>query len=97
MGYFDADAQEMLEVYLLEARQLCEQLSGVLLDAEKNNAFTEGEIHNVFRVMHTLKSSSAMMGLKNLSLLAHKMEDLFSYFREQGGGCLLYTSPSPRD
>lgn len=86
MGYFDADAQEMLEVYLLEARQLCEQLSGVLLDAEKNNAFTEGEIHNVFRVMHTLKSSSAMMGLKNLSLLAHKMEDLFSYFREQGGG-----------
>ena len=46
MGYFDADAQEMLELYLLEARQLCEQLSGVLLDAEK--------------IMHSLRERSIM-------------------------------------
>lgn len=86
MGYFDADAQEMLEVYLLEARQLTGQLNETLLNAEKENAFSESEIHSIFRVMHTLKSSSAMMGLKDLSSLAHKMEDLFSYFREQAGG-----------
>lgn len=85
MGYFDADAQEMLEVYLLEARQLTEQLNKVLLDTESKDSFTEEDIHNVFRIMHTLKSSSAMMGLRDLSSLAHKMEDLFSYFREQFG------------
>lgn len=86
MGYFDADAQEMLEVYLLEARQLTGQLNKVLLDAENNRAFTEAEIHSIFRIMHTLKSSSAMMGLKDLSTLAHKLEDLFSFFREQPAG-----------
>ena len=31
MGYFDADAEEMLEVYLLEARQLTEQLNAVAI------------------------------------------------------------------
>lgn len=85
MGYFDADAEEMLEVYLLEARQLTEQLNAVVLEAEKNNAFSETDIHSVFRVMHTIKSSSAMMGLKGLASLAHSVEDLFSHYREKSG------------
>ena len=65
MGYFDADAEDMLEVYLLETRQLTGQLSAVLLEAEKKNAFAEEDIHSIFRIMHTIKSSSAMMGFRN--------------------------------
>lgn len=76
MGYFDADAEDMLEVYLLETRQLTGQLSAVLLEAEKKNAFAEEDIHSIFRIMHTIKSSSAMMGLQELSSMAHKLEDL---------------------
>ena len=53
MGYFDADAEDMLEVYLLETRQLTGQLSAVLLEAEKKNAFAEEDIHSIFRIMHT--------------------------------------------
>ena len=82
MGYFDADAEDMLEVYLLETRQLTGQLSAVLLDTEKKNAFSGEDIHSIFRIMHTIKSSSAMMGLQELSSMAHKLEDLFSYYRE---------------
>lgn len=51
MGYFDADAEDMLEVYLLETRQLTGQLSAVLLEAEKKNAFAEEDIHSIFRIM----------------------------------------------
>ena len=83
MGYFDSDMEEMLEVYLLETRQLTGQLSAVLLDADKNNTFTREDIRNIFRIMHTIKGSSAMMGLKELSSMAHKLEDLFAYYREQ--------------
>ena len=36
MSYFDEDAREMLEVYLLETRQLTEQLNNCLMEAEKN-------------------------------------------------------------
>lgn len=86
MGYFDSEMEEMLEVYLLETKQLTEQLSAVLLEAEKNNTFTEEDIRNIFRVMHTIKGSSAMMGLKDLASMAHKLEDLFAYYREQQGG-----------
>ena len=32
--------------------------------------------------MHTMKSSSAMMGLNELSILAHRLEDLFDVFRK---------------
>lgn len=83
MGYFDSDMEEMLEVYLLETRQLTGQLSAVLLEADKNNTFTRENIRNIFRIMHTIKGSSAMMGLKELSSMAHKLEDLFAYYREQ--------------
>lgn len=85
MGYFDSDEKEMLEVYTLETRQLLEQLDGLLLEAEKNHAFTESEIHAVFRIMHTIKGSSAMMRLGDLSRTAHKLEDLFAYYRETTG------------
>lgn len=85
MGYFDSDAREMLDVYLLETRQLLEQFSAVLLSAEGRRAFSEEELHSVFRVMHTIKSSSAMMGLHELSSMAHKLEDLFAYYREEYG------------
>ena len=55
MGYFDSEMEEMLEVYLLETKQLTEQLSAVLLEAEKIILFTEEDIRNIFRVMHTIK------------------------------------------
>ncbi len=82
MGYFESDALEMLEVYLLETRQLNGQLAEILLEAEREGRFSESSIHSIFRVMHTIKSSSAMMGINGLSSLAHKLEDLFSYYRE---------------
>lgn len=85
MGFFDEDSLEMLEVYLLETRQLTGQLSEALLDAEKNNSFSEEGIRSIFRIMHTIKSSSAMMGLSEMSSMAHKMEDLFAYYREEYG------------
>lgn len=85
MGYFDDDAKEMLEVYLTEAGQLVEQLGGVLLSSEDRNEFTGEDIHALFRIMHTIKGSSAMMGLNSLSSLAHTLEDLFGYYRETFG------------
>lgn len=85
MSYFDADAREMLEVYLLETRQLLGQLGEVLLDAESKKTFTLEDINTVFRIMHTIKSSSAMMGLKGISSLSHRLEDLFYYYRDHFG------------
>ena len=83
MGFFDEDTGEMLEIYLLETNQLLDQSDAILLSAEQEMVFSRESINGIFRVMHTIKSSSAMMGLTGLSVLAHRLEDLFVVFREE--------------
>lgn len=85
MSFFDHEMRSMLDVFLLETSQLLEQLDAILMEAEKRGNLTREEINGIFRVMHTTKSSSAMMGLQDLSELAHKLEDLFDLFREDAG------------
>lgn len=82
MSFFDQEMKSMLDVFLLETSQLLEQLDVILLAAEQRGSLTAEEINGIFRVMHTSKSSSAMMGLQDLSELAHKLEDLFDIFRQ---------------
>ncbi|WP_125143355.1 chemotaxis protein CheA [Clostridium transplantifaecale] len=82
MGFFDTDMEDMLDIYLLETNQLLDQADEILLNAEQEKALTKDEINGIFRVMHTIKSSSAMMGLTGLSVLAHRLEDIFAVFRE---------------
>jgi len=83
MGFFDAEMLDMLDVYLLETGQLLERADAVLIGAEQSGQFSADEINEMFRIMHTMKSSSAMMGLTELSGLAHRLEDLCSIFREE--------------
>ncbi len=72
----------MLEVYLFETTQNVEQLEQCILDSEKQNSYSQATINEIFRNMHTIKGSSAMMMFNNISGLAHSMEDLFYFIRE---------------
>jgi two-component system chemotaxis sensor kinase CheA len=72
----------MLEMFLFETEQLLEQLEQVILASEKSKTYSEQDINEIFRIMHTIKGSSAMMLYENISNLAHSMEDLFYFIRE---------------
>ncbi len=74
--------EAMVDVYIFETTGLLEQLDEILLRTEKANEFTEEDINEIFRIMHTVKGSSAMMGFDNLQQLAHKGEDMFFIIRE---------------
>ena len=74
----------MLEMYLYENNTLMEQLDELLIEAEKNEAFTTNDVNEIFRIMHTIKGSSAMMEFSTLMEIAHHIEDLFFYIRENG-------------
>lgn len=74
----------MAEMYLYETNSLLEQLDQILLVAEKRNAFDDEEINSVFRIMHTIKGSSAMMEFDKIAHVAHLIEDLFAYIRTNG-------------
>ncbi|WP_133968523.1 chemotaxis protein CheA [Eubacterium limosum] len=85
MSFFEADVQAMLEVYLLETSQLMEKLDEILLQSEASRELTAEDINSIFRIMHTTKSSSAIMGLDSLQATAHRLEDLFSELRDDPG------------
>ncbi len=74
----------MLEMYLYETNTLLEQLDELLIEAEKNEDFTTNDVNEIFRIMHTIKGSSAMMEFSTLMEIAHHIEDLFFYIRENG-------------
>ena len=76
-------SEPMLDMYLFETTQNIEQLETATLDSEKSSCYTPNAINEIFRIMHTIKGSSAMMLYNNISSLAHSMEDLFYYLREQ--------------
>lgn len=83
MGFFSADLEPMIELYQRETAELMEEFDARLTRAVQENAFSEQDINAVFRVVHTIKSSAAMMGLPDISGSTHKMEDLFLLFRDK--------------
>ncbi|HAN09617.1 MAG TPA: chemotaxis protein CheA [Clostridiales bacterium] len=74
--------EPMLEMYIFETSNLIEQLEEILMKVEESERLSEDEINEIFRIMHTIKGSSAMMMISNITKLAHSMEDLFYYVRE---------------
>ena len=73
----------MIDAYIFEATSLLERLDQILMATESNSSFGEEDINEIFRIMHTIKGSSAMMGLDNMSKLAHAVEDMFFIIREE--------------
>ena len=82
MAKIEPGMEAMLDMYFYETNSLLEQLDEILLRTEQANSFDSEDIKEIFRIMHTIKGSSAMMGFENLSVLAHKAEDMFFVIRE---------------
>lgn len=80
----DNGMENMLDMYLFETNSLLEQLDEILLEAEKAKVFSTDDVNEIFRIMHTIKGSSAMMEFSTLMKIAHKIEDLFFLIRENG-------------
>ncbi len=75
--------EPMLEMFIFETTQNVEQLEQLILNGEKNNGYSKTAINEIFRIMHTIKGSSAMMLYNDISTLAHSLEDMFFFLREE--------------
>lgn len=73
----------IVEMFLFETSQLLEQLEQIILSSETSQCYSEDNINEIFRIMHTIKGSSAMMMYNEISVLAHTIEDLFAYIRQE--------------
>ena len=75
-------AEPMVEVFIFETRQFLDQLEQISMGSEGNGGFSEDDVNEIFRAMHTIKGSAAMMMFEEISTLAHSVEDIFYYIRE---------------
>ncbi|MFZ5944954.1 MAG: chemotaxis protein CheW [Bacillota bacterium] len=75
--------ETMIDMFYFETSQYLAELEQSIICCEKSSSFCQSTINEVFRIMHNIKSSSAMMMLNNISALAHAIEDLFFFLREQ--------------
>ncbi|MDD2421207.1 MAG: chemotaxis protein CheA [Heliobacteriaceae bacterium] len=74
--------EPMLEMFIFESLQLAEQLEQTILANEKARCLEQNVINEIFRIMHTIKGSAAMMMFDGIASVAHSIEDLFYYIRE---------------
>jgi two-component system chemotaxis sensor kinase CheA len=86
----EIEEHRLLRAFLEETEELLEKLNHCLLELEKDNANLE-LVHEIFRLTHSLKSESALIGFANLSELAHRLEDVFERLRS--GALLLGREP----
>jgi two-component system, chemotaxis family, sensor kinase CheA len=73
----------MLEAFIFETSQQIEQLEQSVIKAESIGEYSTEIVNEIFRIMHTIKSSAAMMLFNNMSNIAHNTEDLFYFLREK--------------
>ena len=73
--------EDMLDLFFAEANERIEELSIKLLDIEQRP--DDGELlRDIFRDLHTVKGSSAMVALAPMNSLAHAAEDLVGQLRD---------------
>ncbi len=77
------NGDSVLEMYLYETNSLLGQLDDIMLAAEQADTLSQEDVNEIFRIMHTLKGSAAMMEFEPLMTLAHRIEDLFYLIREE--------------
>ena len=72
---------EMLQKFVSEIKEHLENVQVALLELEYDSANKEN-INTIFRAFHTIKSSSAFLGVKNLEETAHYIENMLALVRD---------------
>jgi len=80
MTFSGLDEQKLLRAFLEESEELLEKLNDNLLQLERDTSNPDS-INEIFRLTHSLKSESALLGFARLSELAHRLEDVFDGIR----------------
>ncbi len=72
---------KLLEQFYAEAQEHLEEAQSTLVELEYDPANKE-LLNTIFRNFHTIKGSSAFLGLKNVEETAHAVEDLLAIVRD---------------
>ena len=75
--------RQVLGVYVAELREQAQRISAALLAMERDAAAIPVAIEELYRDAHSLKGSSASLGITDLEALAHELESALLGVRKQ--------------
>jgi len=75
------ESREFLDLFVAEAREHLEGLSGLLTRARTDTLPSES-IHDLFRHAHSLKGMALSLGLRPIAVLSHALEDILHDWRK---------------
>lgn len=78
--FSDPEMQEIFEGFLVETRELLDNLSTDLMTLEKNPDNLD-LMNQIFRSIHTIKGTSSFMGFENIAEITHHAEDVLNKLR----------------
>ncbi|MEB3102829.1 Hpt domain-containing protein [Ferviditalea candida] len=70
----------MYIAYFEETEEFLQKAEGCLIKLE--TAYSADDINELFRIAHSIKGSSMMMGYDKIGNLTHKLEDMLDYVRK---------------
>jgi two-component system chemotaxis sensor kinase CheA len=82
MNFSDAERAELLATFRGQAEELLVALEEGLLALERAPQDDEA-LHAVFRAAHTIKGDARIVGLEEVALAAHALEDVLEQLRER--------------
>lgn len=77
----DPDIKEIFESFLVETKEIFENLDIDLVELEQNPNDSE-LLNKVFRSFHTIKGTSGFLGLEKIQKVTHKCEDILNKLRK---------------
>jgi len=79
-AFFNDDMKEIVESYLIETKEILDNLDGDLLTLEKQPVDKE-LLNRIFRGVHTVKGTSGFLGFEQMTEFAHEFENLLNKLR----------------
>lgn len=77
---FSDDMAQYVQVYIDESEEELDGLVEAILKLEQNPSHDDA-LHKAFRMLHSLKGSSGMLGFETVGNFAHELEDRFERYR----------------
>ncbi len=77
---FPEELHEIVESFIVETREILEELDNNLLELEQNVGDRD-LVDKIFRAVHTVKGTAGFLSLEQISVLAHHFEDVLNKLR----------------
>lgn len=77
---FSDEMKEIVDSFVVETKEIFEKLDNEILEIEKRPEDKE-LINSIFRAVHTVKGTSGFLSFEQMSVLAHRFEDVLNKLR----------------